>query len=480
MRPSSKIILMSLVLSSGSVGMISEVWSDIALTPSILSSSSSKNSSDDGGKKDKNQGEDAAFLSTEAKLRKKRRAEAKLKRAGEPTLTVKGSAAFNAYMGSQSNKDDFTLNPTGSGAKTPRTRNSSTHFAFEDATLEFKVLKALEDFKNTSWGLNIAFSGTKKTDAQKVLKRAYLSLMSDYGTTYLGNYAGVEDLMAFSGGSVLGNIGFTSGGPFNFAPATTGVKGDDELFGTSKEATKITVTSSRWKGFMLGASYTPSTRQLGDDSLNTGTSAKLYSTQHLAYGLNYVDFVMPDLKLSLSVTGLTSKTQPYNRSLANSALRPMSSVAFGGVLSYRSFSFGAEYVTSGKSGQFAVSRAGINPGFGMPALNYDARQAQGPRWFDVGVSYMYKQTKFAAGYLGSSRRTGFGPQKARGDVYNVSVTYQPQPGLDFYVEGFRINTRNPYALYEGQLQASVSGARVEKIRTNQKANVVVMGMKVSF
>jgi predicted porin len=99
----------------------------------------------------------------------------------------------------------------------------------------------------------------------------------------------------------------------------------------------------------------------------------------------------------------------------------------------------------------------------------------------VGASYLYHQTKFAAGFLRSTRKTGFG-NTARGAVYNLSVTYQQQPGLDFYVEGFRINTKNSAALYEAQLQAQsiATGSKVEKIRTDQKANVVVLGMKVSF
>jgi predicted porin len=214
-----------------------------------------------------------------------------------------------------------------------------------------------------------------------------------------------------------------------------------------------------------------------------GSNFVPYTANNVALGLNYIGFIQPDLKLTLSLTGVFASARPEVSTPApggSLGRKRVQSVALGGVINYHSFAFGAEYATCGRSMQLATSRLAVSPGGALAPLNYNAKEAQAPRWWNVGASYLYKQTKFALGYLQSSRKTGFG-NTATAKVVNVSVTYQRQPGLDIYVEGFNVKTTNDKALYEGKLRAQnlPTGKSVSIIK-NQKANVLVVGMKVSF
>lgn len=435
-----------------------------------------------------------------APARKKRRKKslAPSAMASPAVITVRGSAAFNAYMGNQKEKQVFTFQSgnVGEAFAASESRRASKHFGFNDSKIEFQIQKVIDPLKNLSWRFNVAFSADKSVATPKFVKQAYITLMSNYATIHLGNYVGPSDSMAVSGGSVLGDIGLDGfSNVTGFVPITTGVQTSFSLVGDTGEATKLTILSSRWKGFTLGFSYTPSTAQFGTGALNTasaptwgGGAPVPYTVNNFEGGISYIGFLQPDLRLNLSITGVLGQARPertdFNagQSLYRNASR---SIAFGGVLNYKNFAFGGEYAYCGRSMQLSADRLAVTPAPGnaaYPPLNYTARTATAPRWYNLGASYIYQKTKFAAGFMSSWRKTGFADIKAKGKIYNLSVTYQKLPGLDFYVEGFKINTKNDAALYEGKLIAQSLPTRVTTVPniTNQKANVVVLGMKVSF
>ena len=64
--------------------------------------------------------------------------------------------------------------------------------------------------------------GDRAAKTTYIVPQAYISLFSDHVVVYLGNYSGVEDLMAFSGVVLGGTGGFGSSPHRKFVDITTG------------------------------------------------------------------------------------------------------------------------------------------------------------------------------------------------------------------------------------------------------------------
>jgi hypothetical protein len=410
-------------------------------------------------------------------------------------VQLKGAAAFNAYAGSQKNKNNIQYYPDDRGQVVqPRevsARNQSTMFGFDDTRLEFEVSQPFDYLSFLKWKLNIAFSADKSAVTPSFVKQAYITLISKYATMEFGNYSGVEDRMAFSAVSILDGTGGFDGNAQKFAATTTGTHANVDLVGKSAEATKITLFSPSWKGIKVGVSYTPSTSHLGGANLKTDGSTNYargghgnpYSVNNIAVGLSYVGFLTPSLKLSTSLTGVMAKSKAEIHDRREELKRRnIRSWALGTILSYKNFSLAGEYADCGKSGQFSNDALGVNPlgiSGNLNPLNYNAATATAPKFFDVAFSYIYNQTKFAVGYLQSHRKTGFSNIKATAKVWNASITQQVATGLKVYLEGFRYDTKNDAVDYEAKLLTSNLRKTTAAVG-NQKANVIILGMKASF
>ncbi len=407
-------------------------------------------------------------------------------------VQLKGAAAFNAYMGSQKNKNNISYSATPNAVPTQtEARNQRKMFGFDDTRLEFEVSQPFDYLSFLKWKLNIALSADKSASTPSIVKQAYITLISKYSTMEFGNYSGVEDRMAFSAVSILDGTGGFDGNAQKFAATTTGTHANVDLVGKSAEATKVTLFSPSWNGIKVGLSYTPSTSHLGGASLKTdgapsygrGGPGNPYSVDNFAVGLTYVGFLTPSLKLSTSLTGVMAKSKAEIHDRREQLKRRnIRSWALGTILSYKNFSLAGEYADCGKSAQFSNSTPGVNPIGVLGNLNpldYNASTATAPKFFDVALSYIYNQTKFAVGYLQSNRKTGFGTIKATAKVWNASITQQIATGLKVYVEGFRYDTKNDAADYETKLLATNLNKGISGVG-NQKANVIILGMKASF
>ncbi|WP_156095307.1 hypothetical protein [Candidatus Hepatobacter penaei] len=411
-----------------------------------------------------------------------------------PQIGITGSAVFNMFSGSQSNReiekvkkdantDALSSDPSSYETGGPSFTTDNTKIAFQvDGQMDFATFH--------QWMATMMLSGDRFAKTHYIVPQAYISLYSKYATLNLGNYAGVEDLMSFGGASLLGGTGgFGSSAHRGYVGITTGCYAKVELVGDSDDATKFTLMTPRFWGFQLGVSYTPDTSKIGrKNRVDLGPISDTdiyYNKQFWGFGVNFVEFVTSDAKLSLSVTGVTgsprtAQTGPNGEDIY---FHQTNGVTVGGDITFDKVALGAEYGWMGQTaqmkGNYLVAAPGVAPS------EYVGAHASAPRFFDVAIAFFFWDTKLALGYYRSEAKTGFAvdgkTSKAVTNIGNASLTYAVQPGVQIYIEGFYHLTKNPSALYEMSLfvQQMKDFTKGNVIR-DQRALTGVVGVKVSF
>ena len=425
-----------------------------------------------------------------------------------PTLSITGALMFNSYFGNQKNKNtlyyekekDNTANLTdGIKVESHQDGNASQAFALDNAKMAFQIKDKIDFATFHEWFLSMMLSGDRSAKTYRIVPQVYLALFSKFATVHLGNYIGVEDLMAYGGGMLMGaSGGFTSSGHRNFVNITTGAYPKIELSGDSDDATKMTLISPRLWGFQAGVSYSPDTGRLGRRNRNDvsplSTSDIMYNKNFWAFGLNFMEFLATDIRVALSATAVNgtpyalSKDGRVGHEKELVKFYRTQGVAVGGVVYWGDFAIGSEYGWQGQTGQFKGTNSvtPAHPNGAKPTLTYVGSNAQGPRFVDVAISYFFDpDVKGALGYYYSWRKTGFsdanGAHKATASIWNASLTYQACPGLEVYIEGFLHNTKNPSAVYEAQNRLMyVENLKKFDAVENQKAQTILVGTKVSF
>ena len=410
-------------------------------------------------------------------------------------IGMTGALAFNAFSGSQKNRE--VLNLSAGDAVAPVNLESTVFetggplFTLDNSNISFQADGEMDMATFHQWKFVMMLSGDRSTKIQYLVPQIYLGLYSLYGTLNLGNVGGVQDSMAFGGASLLGGTGgFGSSAHRAFVSMTTGCYAKVELMGDPDDATKMVILSPRLWGIQAGVSYVPDTSKVGRrNRTDIGPLAdkdEYYNRHFWAFGLNFVEFLTSDLKVELSVTGVTGRpvTSQVGPNGEDIYFHPTNGVTVGGVFALDSFSIGAEYGwtdrTATLKGNYLVQPPGV------PAALYEGQRAQGPRFWDVGVSiFLTDVTQLSFGYYHSERTTGFAPSdeicKAVTHIGNASMTYQVQSGVQVYLEGFYHITKNPAALYTASLPVQYM-KDVDKGRCveNQRAVTALVGMKVSF
>jgi len=427
----------------------------------------------------------------------------------KPAVTITGSLGFNAILGSQDNKFTNTVQTGTDASGNPKTtvsteknREDSNMFGLDGAHIEFQVKNALRSPLFNTWSANIVLSADRDkyaSAAGKAVKRAYLTFRGAGGLAlYLGNYQGVEGLVSYSGNNLAGVDGGIEANWNSILSPAFGTYAMVNQVGSTAEATKITLLSPRFGGVRIGASYTPSSNQYGSMSQNTSrnllSSTTPGTSENLAMTIDYLTYIAQDLKLKLSGTWITANARTEGPAVKTTnfsmARNKGDSLAFGGVLEYKKFSFAAEYQNGGKSLQFSNDRtldgatitlpdgttADQAPGF---PLDYTASKAKAPQQFNVGVRWVQAPYKFSAIYMQSWRKTGFGDASAKAKILNLSVTRNIAPGLDVYLSGFDIKTKNPSANSEAILQSQNGNLKVPAV-TDNKGKILIAGVKTNF
>lgn len=414
-------------------------------------------------------------------------------------LQISGKTSFNMIGGSQSQKT-ISFYDAGQLTQAPVVvpiRNQSGLFTVDGSKLGFAAIGQTQLGKITplEFSLNIVLTGN--TDTKYSVRESYLSFKSNVGTVLLGDTTGVDDRMNFGGRDTQVGTGGIDGNFTRFILVPEGVITSVELgyFGDTGDATKATYFTPRFEGFQLGASYTPNSDHDGEGKLNTAFAKESimptpFERNAFAVGLNYVK-PFNDLKVSLSLTGRTGNIRPErpyaspNQSLQRHRTQV---IAIGGLFEYQGWQLGAQYIWSGKSGQFVGGRVGLNPGVaGLPNLDYIASNATAANVFDVGLGYTHGDMSYSIGYLNSTRKTGFLNYKATANIVTIGGQYNITDGFVAYVEGANYNIKSPAAPYELRLRAqslnptAQSGAViVGNAGTSQRANAVLLGTKIQF
>jgi Gram-negative porin len=402
-------------------------------------------------------------------------------------LEISGKSSFNVIGGEQSQRTvhtfsgDILVDPT-----TAKPKDENVMFSMDSSKINFKV------FGKSDFGVDYSlhFSLTGDTNATNSARETYLRFEGKWGTLTLGDTQGVEDLMAVGGFDTQVGTGGFDGNFENILAVTTGVRTTVDLPQDTGDATKIVYITPRLEGFQLGFSFAPDTKHDGSAKLNTAAHPNAdapvpFDRNSIAVGLNYMKELPNGLKLSFSLTGIAGTTRPEKRTtlaLAGRLDRENTRAwAVGGVVEYKKFSFGAEYMSGGKSNQFKMDVAGVDP-FPIAAtapLDYVASKARAANVFNVGIGYACTPTTtMSVGYYHSSQRTGFADHKATGDVVAAGLEHKPDEGLTVYVEWANHNLKNPSALYQARMSGEALGAA--KGVQNQRANTVILGTKIQF
>ncbi|MGL5784111.1 MAG: porin [Alphaproteobacteria bacterium] len=400
-------------------------------------------------------------------------------------LEISGKSSFNVISGEQSQRTVQTFKTAGTDPEETKPKDASVMFSLDSSKINFKA------FGKSDFGLNYSlhFSLTGDTNATNSVRETYLKFEGNWGSIILGDTAGVEDIMAVGGFDAQVGSGGFDGSFENILGVTTGVKTTVDLPGDTGDATKIAYVTPRLEGVQLGISFAPDTKHDGSARLNTashpnGDAPVPFDRNSISVGLNYMRELQNGLKLSFSLTGIAGTTRPEKKATTAGLLDRENTRAWavGGVVEYKNFSFGAEYMRGGKSNQLKTDVLGVDPypTTASVPLNYVASKARAADMFNVGVSYAFTpDTKVSLGYYHSERKTGFENHKAKGDVFAGGVEHKVAEGLVVYGEYANHNLKNPSALYEARMLHDALGGSVKAVK-NQRANTVILGTKIQF
>ena len=422
----------------------------------------------------------------EKKKEKKNRPEIKSKLRME----INGKATFHALTGGQSMRSVYKVSPDplvppATGPTESKAKDEPVMFSVDSSKISFKVLG------DTDAGLNYSLlvSLTGDTNATKSVKEAYIRLGDAWGTLLLGDTSGPEDFMTFGGFSnQVGSGGFD--GKFDrMLNVTTGVKVDVSLPGDTADTTKFVYVTPRLEGAQLGFAYTPDTKHDGSAKMKTEAHPdgdSVFDRNSIALGLNYIR-KFNDFELKFSVTGIAGTTRPEKEASVAGALdrENTRALAVGGVVEYKGFSFGAEYIWAGKSHQFKTPVTDVDPGklpdgTVLTPISYEPGKARAANVFNVGASYAFSScTTASVGYYHSYRKTGFADHKATADTFSGGVEHKISEGFTTYIEYAHHNLKNPSAFYEAKMQANALGGSAKAV-PNNRSNTVILGTKIQF
>ena len=179
----------------------------------------------------------------------------------------------------------------------------------------------------------------------------------------------------------------------------------------SSDATKITYFTPRINGLMLGISFAPDTKGLGqlpDSSDDNSTDGE----QYWGFGGSYKQ-KFDDFSVSIGAVGGISDAED------DSGREGIGSWALGALVGWGPFKLGGMYQDNGDGG--SVSSVGDSTGFDV-GIQY----SQGP--ILVGLSWMHSElgAPFEDGKSGG----------AEADIVALGATYKLGKGVVVYAEGF--------------------------------------------
>jgi predicted porin len=299
--------------------------------------------------------------------------------------------------------------------------NRGYHFENDDVEIHFKAYATADN--GLKYGAKIEWD----VDGN-VIDEAVLDFSGNWGTLFLGDEDGANDLMKVGGFSVLTAGGGWDGGPtailqnpgsVNLLGPTLGFgSGIADSTGDSDDATKISYFTPSFSGFRLGLSLTPDTgHTMGGNIADTAAGAASQDVENLfGYGVEYKG-TFNDISVHVSGRGLYGS--PEGETDGDAAGREdINSWGVGGKVEWQGFALAAGYGDLGDSGVNKTAKA----------TGRDAGT-----WYDVGVSYANGPYTVAGGYFHSEEdRTTTTEDQV--DFFSIGGNYNLAPGLDVYAE----------------------------------------------
>ncbi len=386
--------------------------------------------------------------------------------ASTPSLQISGQSTFNAMSFRQDEK------------KQNGGWGNGHHFSVPDTRLNFDVFGKADGWGQLEYSFLFGYNANADNDADSNIEEARLKFKGDWGTMMMGNFRGAEERGAVGAYSVMGATGGFDGNYMQVAQLSTDVLRKVDMTGAPKDATKFMYATPRVSGFQAVMSYTPSTQHKGDADIQTIKTKKPskgpFDKNQTSLAGNYMNEFANGWGVKLSATALfgdAQKIQAKDTGGKTLKFRNTKAYAFGTVLSYGGWDFGAEWINNGKSHVERNSKIG--------------RGRNAGKIYSFALGYTFGVDRFTAGYYHSARkiRKDFG--KARADVYSVTWGRELAPGLSVFAEGnlfkYRTNTSNAFRTHvkdvrRGGYPDVYKGHQVP----NNRGHVMLVGSKLKF
>ena len=323
--------------------------------------------------------------------------------AEPPELKISGYIRFEAWFAGQDNPDvgasradtDATQGDIQSGDA-----SRGYFFDVDDAEIQFRANGVADNGLEYGGKIELDVDGSN-TVADEIV----VSLGGAWGTIFLGNEDGAEDLVKVAGFSVLSGQGGWDGDLDSIFNFTSSLDSPSNPWDTG-DATKITYFTPSFQGFRAGVSWTPDTGdERGDDIGDGGDDFE----NHIGFGLehkgNFNDF-------GWHVSGRGGYAEPED---STSDAEDLWGWAIGARINYMGWSLAGAYADNDDSGVTKGTSA-------------DAGQ-----WWDVALRYSTGPYTIAGGYFRAKQDTTLGNEDEV-SVVSVGGNYVVAPGLDLYVE----------------------------------------------
>lgn len=403
-----------------------------------------------------------------------------------PSLTVSGQGTFAGQF--------FNGKRTAENGGKGR----GNHFGVNDSSIIFDASGKADAFSGAEYSWIVSFDGDgSKTDA--VALDNYLKIKTDWGTVIGGNINGIED-RGRGPYTFFGGTGGIEGVYLKTSNLSTGVLPTTDIAGRTKRATKLIYLTPRIAGFMIGVSFTPGSRHIGNNKLRSISDGKsnAFFTEGQSFGQNVwagsIDFsrCLPyGFAINLSLVGLRGHAKSgVDGALIhrNNRVHDIRSWALGGDISYtygdHIFKLGAEYVDNNKTQLIKFYRPTAGGDF------HSFRGGNAGKIYSIGASYELGSHKFVYGYLRSDRKLGnyalnngaftnLGDAKA--DVHSVTYDKKMAPGWSVFGEytHYRYRTSDAAAALQTTIKTAVPLNFDDGVRSNN-GNAFIVGTKVKF
>ena len=270
-------------------------------------------------------------------------------------------------------------------------------------------------------GVDVQLEAGSNNNNDDTIDESYLYLEGKYGKMILGSENDAAYLMhvrAPDASQMGGPWINTEGDTVQYLPTGTGVSGINTINDLLSDNNKVTYFTPKFYGVQLGASYTPSNNNSGDDAWANGVT----NSENIGKAMDFDDAWSFGGTYAGSFSGVGVKasvgyvTMDINTPIANDAKDPVQEYSAGMAVSYQGFTVGG-----------AAKRRVANSASGMSATdgfawNAGLMYAEGP--YKVSYNYASSEVEGAATNAGEDTI----------HVHRIGGSYDLGPGVILFSE----------------------------------------------